>query len=126
MQMARKAPTDIPAIAAVERLVLEAGVLELVEEAAEVGVSTPLVARVVLGEGKPGRISNAGERLTLLELESSMSLNLYCWVVGISEGMSTVARPSFCSEAFDWRSVSLRREESRWWVRRGLGTHTQA
>jgi hypothetical protein len=49
--------------------------------------------------GIGGAMSKAGELLTLLELVSSVILNLYCWLVGTSTGMTRVALPVFGSTA---------------------------
>lgn len=78
--------------------------LDKVEE--PVDVDTPVAAApdvaAVLVDSVPeggGEMSNAGEKLTLLEFESSVILNLYCWVVWMSEGMRRVALPLFGSTA---------------------------
>ena len=75
---ARTAPIDMPAMAPADReyKVVEAEKFEDVDAA----VAAVLEAADVL-VGKPeveGVILNAGEKLTLLELESSVILNWYC------------------------------------------------
>lgn len=49
--------------------------------------------------GGGGATLKAGDKLTLLELVSSVILNLYCWVVGTSAGMERIALPRLGSTA---------------------------
>jgi hypothetical protein len=93
----------MPTMAPIEREVL----VEVVDEDVDPPVAVeevPGLVGVELGNG--GYILNAGEMLTLLELESSRILNWYCWVVGISAGMRTVALPLAGSMAIVWESRS--------------------
>lgn len=93
----RTPPTDAPTMAPVDReLSLDVGKDSGNVVAGVVALGTPNE----LVEDKPsigGKILNAGERWTLLELESSVILNWYCWVVGMSDGITSVAMPVFWS-----------------------------
>lgn len=104
---------DIPAMAPVERdWLLGRGEEDGggdgdgdVDEAVDKAVAVAAVlegADVLVDDGLEvgGEMLNAGEKLTLLELESSVILNLYCCVVGMSKGIRTVALPLLGSVAF--------------------------
>ncbi len=89
----------MPIIAPVDKELLLEDVEEL-EVGAVVAAAVEVAAVLVEDEpGAGGEMLNAGEKWTLLELESSSILNLYCCVVGRSEGMSRVALPVFVSTA---------------------------
>ena len=93
-------PTAMPIMAPVDKESLLEDVEEL--EGSGAAVAAALEVAGVLVEDEPGAggdMLNAGEKLTLLELESSRILNLYCCVVGMSDGMSKVALPVFGSTA---------------------------
>lgn len=100
----RTPPTDAPTMAPVDReLSLDVGKDSGNVVAGVVALGTPNE----LVEDKPsigGKILNAGERWTLLELESSVILNWYCWVVGMSDGITSVAMPVFWSVAV-WQKL---------------------
>jgi hypothetical protein len=96
----RATPMDTPAMAPEDSEWL----LDVFTEPADVGAaeSTALgAANVLVGDepGIGGEMLNAGEIWTLLELESSVILNVYCCVVGMSKGMRRVALPLFGSVA---------------------------
>jgi hypothetical protein len=104
----------MPTIAPVERDEEEVEVEEVV--LADAAVAAALGASEEPGLDEPGgggEMSKAGERLTLLELESSMILNLYCCVVGISDGIRTVALPLFVRVA-GRRKTCQRFPEAQW------------
>jgi hypothetical protein len=72
--------------------------LDVSEEPEDVGETESAAVGgddVLVGDepGSGGEIVNAGEMWTLLELESSVILNVYCCVVGMSKGMRRVALP---------------------------------
>lgn len=82
----------------------------------EVGaaVDAAVEAAALLVEDEPGSggdMLNEGEKLTLLELESSRILNWYCCVVGMLEGISRVALPVFLSMAVQRAILSVEYQE---------------
>ncbi len=106
-------PTDMPIIAPVDKELLLEDEGEL-EGGAAVAAAVEVAAVLVEDEpGTGGDMLNAGEKCTLLELESSRILNLYCCVVGRSEGMSNVALPVFVSMAVQRVNLSVTFQKRR-------------
>ena len=96
----------MPTMAPVDKELLLGGVEEFEELVAAVDAVVEVASVFVEDEpGAGGDMLNAGEKLTLLELESSRILNWYCCVVGTSEGMSKVALPVFVSMAVQWPNL---------------------
>lgn len=117
---ATTAPTAIPAITPgdkASRLDVEAEPIG-VEAAVSVELGTACVA-VDDVPAVAGEMLNTGERLTLLELESSVILNWYCCVVGTSDGIRRLALPLFVSIAVWRKCVSHNTKESREGARSG-------
>jgi hypothetical protein len=119
----RTTPTDKPAIVPVESPeCAEDGEADGFDEA----VVDALGIAAVVGEYEPGiggLMVNAGEKWVLLEFESSVILNLYCWVVGTSAGIRRVALPLLGRTAGRRKGVSNERNPNVQRSRKKIHAH---